>query len=217
MGEVVKLDVNSVSIVQFVVFMRFGLFVFIFKLIFRSKMNCKNVMDVIEEFVQLFIVWSEGYIDVRIIGLCFDMDMDFKVWFGIICLMYDFGVKDDMFKLFFVEFVKMCGFDFWCFNKKMCDRISNFLFKLVFVIFKFQSEMKGWIMYLVQFVYYDIIVDVVEIRVEFKFFEFYQMDRWVLLCLKVIDVLQCKEFVQVFYIYIESLLQNLVFIFMKCM
>lgn len=85
----------------------------------------------------MFIVKSEGYIDVKIIGLCFDMDMDFKVWLGIICFMLEYGVKSDILELLFVEFVKMCGFNFCCLNKKMCDCISNFLFKFVLVMLKF--------------------------------------------------------------------------------
>lgn len=216
-GEVVRLDVNSISTVQPVALMRLGLFVPTLKSTGKSKANRKNVTDATEELVQLSIAKSEGYTDVRITGSRLDMDTDFKVWLGIIRSMSEYGVKKDTLELSFVEFVKMCGFDSRRSNKKMRDRISNSLFKLASVTLKFQSETKGWTTHLVQSAFYDINEDVIEIKAEPKLFELYHMDRRVLLRLKAIDVLQRKESAQALYTYIESLPLNPAPISMKRM
>ncbi|MCW1829944.1 RepB family plasmid replication initiator protein [Enterobacter asburiae] len=216
-GEVVKLDINNTTTVQPVALMRLGLFVPTLKSTTKSKINRKNFTDATEELVQLSIAKSEGYTDIKITGARLDMDTDFKVWLGIIRSISEYGLKNDTLKLSFVAFVKMCGFDSRRSNKIMRDRISNSLFKLASVTFKFENVNKSWTTHLVQSAFYDIQEDIIEIKAEPKFFELYHMDRRVLLRLKAIDALHRKESAQALYTYIESLPQHPAPISMKRM
>lgn len=202
-----QLTVNSNNTVQPVALMRLGVFV---PKPTKSQGN-NNIVDASELFSQLELARAEGYDNVKIGGPRLNMDVDFKVWIGVIFAFSKHGLKTNKIQLKFTEFAKGCGFSAKRIDGRLRLSIHESLGKLrnKSISFKRGEDARGsYQTGLLKTGYFDADRDIVELEADEKLWELFQLDYRVLLQQHAIKALPKKEAAQAIYTFIESLPAN---------
>lgn len=202
-----QLTVNSNNTVQPVALMRLG--VFVPKP--TKSVGENNVVDASELFSNLEIAKAEGYDNISIAGPRLDMDIDFKVWVGVIYAFSKYGLNANKIQLKFTEFAKGCGFSPKRIDGRLRNSIHESLGKLrnKSISFKRGSDARGsYQTGLLKTGYFDADLDIVRLEADEKLWELFQLDYRVLLQQHAIKALPKKEAAQAIYTFIESLPQH---------
>ncbi|CAJ0993601.1 RepB family plasmid replication initiator protein [Pantoea sp. Nvir] len=202
-----QLTVNSNNTVQPVALMRLG--VFVPKPTKSQGEN--NIVDASELFSQLELAKAEGYDNINISGPRLDMDCDFKVWIGIIYAFSKGGMNTNKIELKFTKFAKGCGFSAKRIDGRLRSSIHDSLGKLrnKSISFKRGADVRGsYQTGLLKTGYFDADRDIIQLEVDEKLWELFQLDYRVLLQQYAIKALPKKEAAQAIYTFIESLPAN---------
>ncbi|HHA1396946.1 TPA: protein RepA [Enterobacter hormaechei subsp. xiangfangensis] len=202
-----QLTVNSNNTVQPVALMRLGVFV-----PKPSKsLGENNIVDASELFSNLEIAKAEGYDNISIAGPRLDMDVDFKVWIGVIYAFSKHGLNSNKIELKFADFAKGCGFTAKRIDGRLRNSIHGSLGKLrnKSISFKRGADARGsYQTGLLKTGFFDADKDIVRLEADEKLWELFQLDYRVLLQQHAIKALPKKEAAQAIYTFIESLPQH---------
>lgn len=201
------LTVNSNSSVQPVALMRLGVFV-------PKQSNGRSldssVIDASALFCNLELARSEGYDDIKITGVRLNMDVDFKVWLGIIVAFSKYGLSSNTVELKFTEFAKYCGFPSARSNKRLRASIHESLVRIrgKTISFRRGKALGGYITGLLKTGHWDSDSDTIVLEADSRLWELYKVDYRVILQQHAIRALPKKEAAQALYVFIESLPSN---------
>jgi len=199
-----QLTVNSNNTVQPVALMRLG--VFVPKPSKTAGEN--NIVDASELFSKMELAKAEGYDNIKIGGPRLDMDVDFKVWIGVIYAFSKYGLATNKIQLKFSEFAKGCGFTAKRIDGRLRNTIHESLGRLrnKSISFKRGTDARGsYQTGLLKTGYFDADLDIVQLEADEKLWELFQLDYRVLLQQHAIKALPKKEVAQAIYTFIESL------------
>lgn len=202
------LTVSSSATVQPVALMRLG--VFVPKPGRKKGMLAENI-DASNDLSKLELARAEGYDNVIIRGERLDMEIDFKVWVGIIHSFSKYGLNTNTITVPYLTFAKMCGFSSERLGKKLKEDIRNSLTKIRnkgITFTKKNNAGSSYITGLLKTGYLDFDNNIISLEADPKLWELYQFDNRVLLQLNIIKQLQQKETAQALYTFIEALPQT---------
>jgi len=199
------LTVTKSTTVQPVALMRLGVFVPKPK---RKKTDVLRSIDVSEIFSNLELSRAEGYNDIKLVGPRLDMEVDFKIWIGIIHAFSKYGNNGNEIKLKYTEFAKYCGFNPSRLGKKLKNDIKESLLRISskrIMFSKKNCDNRNYITGLLQSADINIDTNIITLRADEKLWELYKFDNTVLIQLDTIKRLQRKESAQALYTFIEAL------------
>lgn len=202
------LTVTNNATVQPVALMRLGVFV---PKPARKKGMLAAPIDASNHLSKLEFARAEGYDDVLITGERLDMEIDFKVWIGIVHSFSKYGLHSNTITIPYLTFAKLCGFSAKRLGKKLKADIKNSLAKIRnkgITFSKKDSVGSAYITGLLKTGQLDVDKNIVILEADSSIWELYQIDYKILLQLNVIKELQQKETAQAIYTFIEALPQN---------
>lgn len=201
------LTVTKSATVQPVALMRLGVFV---PKPGRTKGLSASSIDATADFSQLEIARAEGYDSIKISGPRLDMEIDFKVWVGVIYAFSKYGIDTNTIELGYIEFAKMCGFSTDRLGRKLKNDIQESLFRIrnKGILFTKKATNRTYFTGLLKSGDLNPENDKIILEADPNLWELYQFDHQVLLQLKIIKKLSQKETAQAVYTFIESLPSN---------
>lgn len=202
------LTVTNSATVQPVALMRLG--VFVPKPSRKKGMTSDNI-DASNDLSQLEIARAEGYDNITIKGERLDMEIDFKVWVGVIHAFSKYGLNSNTIDVPYLKFAKLCGFSSERLGKKLKEDIRDSLAKIRnkgITFTKKNNAGSAYITGLLKTGYLDFDSNIITLEADPKLWELYQFDYNVLLQLHIIKKLNQKETAQAIYTFIESLPQT---------
>lgn len=198
-----ELTVNSAKTVQPVALMRLGVFV---PKPARKK-GGSLAIDATDTLSSLSIMKAEGFSDVHILGPRLDMEMDFRIWVGILQAFNAHNQKGNTVDLSFREFAKYCGFPTKRLDKPLRTKFQYSMAKLRAKTLSFtnQEQTKNYVTGLIKTAYVDMDQDLVRLEADPRIWEIYRDEYRVLLRLKALNQLAKQELAQTLYTFFESL------------
>jgi hypothetical protein len=166
--------------------------------------------DVTTEFKQINYFASEGYDTAAISGPNLDMQVDFKVWCGVVFAFSKYGLNDNKITLKFTEFARFCGYKSKTFGKPLRLQIEKSLGKLrsQSIQFKTKTAKKSVMTGLLFKAEYDVDEDVIVLFADENLWEIFTLDHQVLISIDVLKKLPYSEVAQCLYLYFASFPQN---------
>lgn len=163
--------------------------------------------DVTDELEVLEVFQKEGFDSVQLIGQKLDIDVDFKVWCGIVYALSLHGLNSNVINIPFTQFLKYCGYSAKLSDSKWRGTIGESLVKLQGQQLSFRQKggKKGLATGLVHRAYYDIDKDVIELVADQTLWDLYEIERRILVNLQILKKLPRAEVAKALYLYILSL------------
>jgi hypothetical protein len=155
--------------------------------------------------------FSLGWYDMATIsGPKLNVQVDFKIWRGIILTFSKYGLNDKKITLKFTEFAKYCGYKPQRFTKKLRLRVEKSLDKIQSqaIEFKTKDAKKPVATELLLKCDYDVEKDVIVLLADESLWEIFTLNHQVLNSLDVLAKLHHKEVAQCLYLYFASFPQN---------
>jgi hypothetical protein len=193
--------------VQPVALMRLGLFVPAIKKD-KAAASSFSTIDATEELIGMEMVKAEGYTNIKITAPRLTIEVDFKVWAGIILAFSRYGLLSNKITLSFVEFAELCGYSSKEKTSALRNRIDASLSRLTSTKIEMRSKDGAFMTSLVNVAQYNIKKDTVELVSDQRLWELYQVDRQVLVRLYALRQLPNKGVAQALYTYLEALPKN---------
>jgi hypothetical protein len=175
-----------------------------------KKPNSFEQRDVTTEFKNIEYFSSEGYDSASIIGPRLNIQIDFKVWCGIVFAFSKYGLNNNKITLKFTEFAKYCGYKPARYNKYLRLQIENSLDRIQSqkIRFKTKDAKKSVATGLLFKGEYDTEKDVIVLLADENLWEIFTLDHQVLISLEVLSKLPQSEVAQCLYLYFASFPQN---------
>lgn len=202
-----QLTVNSASSVQPVALLRLGVFV---PRLSNSKKNVRDEIDASAVLSGLELAKAEGFDNIKITGDRLSMDVDFKVWLGIVIAFSKHGLRSNKINIEFTEFAKYCGYSSHRITEKLRLTIHDSLVRIRGKTLSFRrgKARSGYVTGLLKTGSYNADKDVIELEGDERLWELYKVDYRVILQQHAIKALPKKESAQALYTFIESLPAN---------
>ena len=163
--------------------------------------------DATEDFKDLTIVKNEGYDKVCITGQTLNVQVDFKVWCGVLLSFYKHGYDKTTIKLKFSDFAKFCGYPAKKLDASLRKTIESSLGRLAnqTIQFKTTDAKKTRFTSLILKGYFDSDVDEISLTADPDLWELYAIDHQILVNLNVLKKLPRSETAQCLYLFLASL------------
>jgi len=167
-------------------------------------------LDVTDAFREITYFSTEGYDSATIHGPSLNVQIDFRIWCGVVLAFSKYGLKSNRIGLKFTEFAAMCGYSSKRFNKglrqqieKSLDRIQDQKIRL-----RKTDSSKFLATGLLLKASYEVEKDLVVLLADENLWEIYALDHQVLIRLNVLSNLPHSEVAQCLYLFFASLPQN---------
>lgn len=174
-----------------------------------SRVNKKDVReyDITVPIRTIEYFSKEGFDTATIRGIPLNIQIDFKVWCGIVFAFSKYGLESNTIEMRFTEFADMCGYDSKRFNKRLRSQIEKSLDRIQDQKIRFRKKDSGKFVAtgLLLKAYYDIEQDIIALVADEKLWELYSVDHQILVSLDILRKLPRAEVAQCLYLYFSSL------------
>ena len=163
--------------------------------------------NVTESFRKVEYFSKEGYDTATIDGVQLNVQIDFKIWCGIVFAFSKYGINSNEVELKFTEFAGMCGYKSSRFNKKLRVQIEKSLDRLQGqkIRLRKNSATKFTATGLLLKASYDIDNDSITLMGDSNLWELYSLDYQILISLDILNKLPRAEVAQCLYLFFASL------------
>lgn len=163
--------------------------------------------NVTESFRKIEYFSKEGYDSATIDGVELNVQIDFKIWCGIVFAFSKYGINSNDITLKFTEFARLCGYQSSRFNKKLRIQIEKSLTRLQSqkIRLKKNSATKFTATGLLLKASYDINNDTITLLGDSSLWELYSLDYQILISLEILNKLPRAEVAQCLYLFFASL------------
>lgn len=196
------LTVTSNSSVQPASLLRLGVFVPTNK----AKSGIE-VIDASELLQELEISRREGYTKIVIKGERLNVNVDLKIWMGIVHAFSKYGISSNTIQLPFIEFARLCQYPTVRLSTRLRNEIQESLTRIrgKTITLSTPNAKGAYVTGLLKTGRYDVDADVVELEADSMLWELYRADYLTLLRRQPIAMLPKNEAAQALYTFLASL------------